>query len=328
VLRIAIVNDLRMAAEILRRVVSSEPGYEISWIATDGAEAVARCEQDPPDLILMDLIMPVMDGVEATRRIMMQTPCAVLIVTATVSGNAGKVFEAMGYGALDAVSTPVMGPGNEIGISGDGTCPKLKDDVHCRNCPVYSDIGRSLLDRPPPDDYQDQWVELLGQAKKTESLDTVSVLVFSVGREWLALKTGIFKEIVPSRAIHTIPHRSSAVLLGIVNIRGELLLCASLSQVLRVEEAERRNEETSGANFRRMIVIGREGERWVFPVDEVDRIYRIHTGELENVPVTIAGDASAYSRGIFALDGKRVALLDEELLFNALRRSLRWQATV
>jgi len=53
--------------------------------------------------------MPVMDGVEATRRIMSATPCAILVVTATVSGNAGKVFEAMGHGALDAVATPALG---------------------------------------------------------------------------------------------------------------------------------------------------------------------------------------------------------------------------
>lgn len=53
--------------------------------------------------------MPNMDGVEATKQIMQQSPCAILIVTADVERNAGKVFEAMGYGALDAVNTPVFG---------------------------------------------------------------------------------------------------------------------------------------------------------------------------------------------------------------------------
>jgi two-component system response regulator WspF len=63
----------------------------------------------------MDLRMPVMDGVEATRRIMRQSPCAILIVTATVSGNSAKVFEAMGAGALDAVATPVIGRSGKPG---------------------------------------------------------------------------------------------------------------------------------------------------------------------------------------------------------------------
>ena len=65
---------------------------------------------DPPDLILMDLFMPGVDGVEATRRIMGESPCPILIVTATVSGHLGEVYQAMGYGALDAVDTPDAGP--------------------------------------------------------------------------------------------------------------------------------------------------------------------------------------------------------------------------
>jgi two-component system response regulator WspF len=112
-MRIAIVNDMRMAVEALRRVVASVPDYEIAWIATDGDEAVRMCKADVPDVILMDLIMPRMDGAEATRRIMIESPCAILVVTATVEGNSSKVFEAMGGGALDAVNTPVLGMSGE-----------------------------------------------------------------------------------------------------------------------------------------------------------------------------------------------------------------------
>ncbi len=108
-MRIAIVNDMVMAVETLRRVLITVPECKVAWIARDGADAVNKCAQDTPDLILMDLIMPVMDGVEATRQIMKNSPCAILVVTASVGQNASKVFEAMGYGALDAVSTPVLG---------------------------------------------------------------------------------------------------------------------------------------------------------------------------------------------------------------------------
>jgi chemotaxis response regulator CheB len=54
----------------------------------------------------MDLIMPFMDGVEATRRIMADTPCPILIVTANVDANAARAFAAMGHGAIDAIDTP------------------------------------------------------------------------------------------------------------------------------------------------------------------------------------------------------------------------------
>jgi two-component system, chemotaxis family, response regulator WspF len=108
-LRIAIVNDTLIATEVLRRAVCSIPQYQLAWTAKNGMEAVDRCAQDTPDLILMDLLMPIMDGVEATRQIMSRSPCAILLVTASVNRFASKVFEAMGHGALDAVNTPVLG---------------------------------------------------------------------------------------------------------------------------------------------------------------------------------------------------------------------------
>ena len=97
-MRVALVNDLRMAIEALRRSVLSMPDVEIAWIAEDGKQAVQRCREDKPDVILMDMIMPVMDGVEATRQIMQQCPCPILVTTASVRGNVGKVYEALATG--------------------------------------------------------------------------------------------------------------------------------------------------------------------------------------------------------------------------------------
>src|SRR5437762_4264787 len=105
---------MALGVEALRRIVVTVPDYQVAWIAHDGAEAVQKCAADCPDLILMDLLMPVMDGVEATRKIMAGSPCAILVVTATVTGNISKVFEAMGSGALDAVCTPVLGMSGDM----------------------------------------------------------------------------------------------------------------------------------------------------------------------------------------------------------------------
>lgn len=107
-MRIGIVNDVPMAVEGLRRVVQSTGKHDVVWVAWDGAEAVERCSKDIPDLILMDLHMPGMNGVIATKRIMESTPCPILIVTASVNKNTAMVFEAMGNGALDAVNTPIL----------------------------------------------------------------------------------------------------------------------------------------------------------------------------------------------------------------------------
>lgn len=125
-MRIAIVNDMLLAVEAMRRVVvRSASGHRVAWIAHDGAEAVALCARDKPDLLLMDLVMPVMDGVEATRRIMSRTPCPIVVVTASVDARSSKVFEAMGAGALDAVNTPILDqPGDLSG--GGGLLAKIE----------------------------------------------------------------------------------------------------------------------------------------------------------------------------------------------------------
>ena len=79
--------------------------------------------EDRPDIVLMDLVMPNMNGVEATRRIMIESPCAVLIVTSTIDGHLNLVYEAMGYGALDVTTTPVVGDSR---LSDDGEALRQK----------------------------------------------------------------------------------------------------------------------------------------------------------------------------------------------------------
>jgi two-component system, chemotaxis family, response regulator WspF len=112
-MRVAIVNDAPTSLEALRRLVSSKHPHVVAWTAKNGEEAVRMAKADTPDVILMDLVMPGLSGAQATREIMRQSPCAILVVTATVAGNFCLVSEAMGYGAYDAVETPSLtGTGN------------------------------------------------------------------------------------------------------------------------------------------------------------------------------------------------------------------------
>ncbi len=111
-MKIGIANDVAMAAEALRRALAGSE-HELLWTARNGREAVCLCAEQRPDLVLMDLNMPELDGVEATRRIMAASPCAILIVTAQPHQNVSQVFRALGAGALDVTATPVL-PG-EIG---------------------------------------------------------------------------------------------------------------------------------------------------------------------------------------------------------------------
>ena len=107
-MKIAIANDVAMAAEALRRVIAGTSEHQVIWIARTGLDAVRMCADNRPDLILMDLNMPELDGVEATRQIMAATPCAILVVTGQPQDNVSQVFRALGAGALDVTATPIM----------------------------------------------------------------------------------------------------------------------------------------------------------------------------------------------------------------------------
>lgn len=121
-MRIGIVNDSPIAREALRRAVVSSPTHQVAWLACDGQEAIRKAVAEQPDLILMDLIMPGINGVEATRQIMELAPCPILVVTASVSVHLGQVYQAMGLGALDVVATPSLGPTDSM----DGASPLLQ----------------------------------------------------------------------------------------------------------------------------------------------------------------------------------------------------------
>jgi len=107
-MKVAIVNDSRAAAEVLRRIVAEQPEFNVIWTAYSGDEAVRLALEEQPDIVLMDLIMPGIDGAETTRELMEKAPCVIVVVTATTVGNRSLVFEAMGHGALDAVNTPTL----------------------------------------------------------------------------------------------------------------------------------------------------------------------------------------------------------------------------
>lgn len=113
-MRVAIVNDLKLAVEVLRQSVLRIPGAEVAWIAEDGRQAIERCAEDRPDVVLMDMQMPVMDGAVATREIMRRTPCPIIVVTASIQANLDRVYDALGAGALDVTTTPTFGPGGSI----------------------------------------------------------------------------------------------------------------------------------------------------------------------------------------------------------------------
>lgn len=105
---LGLINGTAAESELIRRAIAMAPKHTLLWQASTAEDGLRLCRDQLPDLLLLDLSVPDIGGVEATRRIMGHSPCAILIMASNVGRMATEVFEAMGHGALDAVDKPAM----------------------------------------------------------------------------------------------------------------------------------------------------------------------------------------------------------------------------
>lgn len=210
---------------------------------------------------------------------------------------------------------------NRLGVRGDKSCPELRSAAHCRNCAVYASAAASLLDHPLSPAQLRASTEYLARPRSVEAAGTQSALIFRLGSEWLALPVAVFQEVLDQRPIHSLPHCRQGSLLGLVNVRGELLLCVALDRLLSVEPGPAPAADRQPA-LGRLLVLQRGGSRWVCPVDEVHGLRRYAAAELRPVPATVARATPKFTQGVLPGKDFSVGLLDAELLFYSLERSL------
>ncbi len=136
----------------------------------------------------------------------------------------------------------------------------------------------------------------------------------------MALPAHVFQEVAEKRPIHSLPHRREGIVLGLINIRGELLVAVSLERLLHLPAATETNASRSSRH--RVLVANWDGDRFALPVNEVEGLCRFDTGDLRPPPVTIVRDRATYTAGVLHCQGRTVGLLDPNLLFPELSRCL------
>jgi two-component system chemotaxis response regulator CheB len=139
-IRVVVVDDSVVVREMLKEILESGNDITVVGEATNGHDAVEKARILSPDLITMDIRMPVMDGLEAVREIMAKRPTPILVITASLSREETDIsFQAISDGALDVMLKPRLEKGPEMRRFRDELLEKVRILSRVR---VISHFGR------------------------------------------------------------------------------------------------------------------------------------------------------------------------------------------
>lgn len=217
-------------------------------------------------------------------------------------------------------SAGVSGCWSDIGVYGNGSCPELKGLIHCRNCPVYSAAGARFIDRPLPSDYRVEWTQHFAQQRRLIETGSASAIMFRIQQEWFALPTASFQEVAEKRPIHSLPRKREGNILGLANVRGELVVCVSVGHWLQLENLP--SLETVREEYQRLLVLQWESNRLAFPVDEVQGPHRFQPHELSKLSAGAGRPKLRHAQALLHWQERAAGWLDPALIFSTLQQSV------
>ncbi len=150
-IRVLIADDSAFMRKVLHSIFAADPQLEVVGEARDGRDAVLHAEALKPDVITMDINMPVMDGLQATEAIMSSNPKPIVIVSSESRDGADITLKALELGAIDFVPKPTSGVDLDMNTVREDLCRKLKMAAKVRvvRTATRSRLGQEIAGSAP-----------------------------------------------------------------------------------------------------------------------------------------------------------------------------------
>lgn len=211
---------------------------------------------------------------------------------------------------------------NRIGVRGDRSCVRLESVQHCRHCPVHAEAAHRIMQRHAPASMADEWADIHARPLAPERSGSVSKMVFRIGREWLCLRTGMCLQVADPAPVHVLPHRSNALLTGVVNIDGRLTPQLSLGALLGIDPLQ--TETAVGRYVYPRLMLLQAGDHVVaVPVTELHGIARTYPEDKQPLPATVGKGAAPFLSGVITVGALQVGMLNGDLVAGTLSQALK-----
>ncbi len=172
--RVLVVDDSGFFRRRLMEMLSSDEHIEVVGCAADGAQAIMKMRELRPDVITMDIEMPVMDGITATRKIMAEIPTPILMFSSLTTSGAKSTLDALDAGALDFLPKKIDDISNDLDIARRLLCARVKvlggRALATKEGASYSASSRSVTASSP-----------VRKNQKNASLDLNKIKLIAIG---------------------------------------------------------------------------------------------------------------------------------------------------
>ena len=147
---VLIVDDSPFMRLTLQKILNQDPGIKVLDTARDGREGILKLQSLRPDVVTMDVEMPVMDGLQALEEIMRWQPTPVIILSAVTTEGAQSTLKALDLGAIDVVAKPSGRPGADLQVLARDLVEKVKAAALVDPARLKPQATPSSLQTPPP----------------------------------------------------------------------------------------------------------------------------------------------------------------------------------